>query len=1169
MRYHWSLFFLLFAICCFCSDGLAQLYFSSKTLTDENGLSDNRITCFYKDKTGFLWIGTKNGLNQYNGHAFTVYKPAPKNAVSSEIITDIVGDTAGNIWVATMNGLNKYEPATGKWKVWLPNMPDTKRDLPNSLIWDIAFDKKGLLWVASDVFEFASFDVAANSFSYYDWPSFVKTIRGKKTTPGYHSIQRFVQKDEDEFWLGTNKGLVHLNTATKTFTYIGGGYNDDVLDIQWDAERQEVLLSVKGGLFFIYNAIRQQYQSIQTTEDSYPSTILPKENDGYQRLIPASDGLLYRMKGSNQFFKMKHITGLKTSLPSGAVATVYHDSAGLYWVGTTHGIFIEDQGAMNIAFLPLMPANPSESVSQMSSVCYSEADSMYFVTAVKPAAFFTIDNRNGRIKKYTHDNKGRLLSACLMAKQTGKDIWLLTERFVYKYNPKTALLDHVATPYDGEKVGFRDIAVDGEGNTWWATFYKGIFYYDQQLMQFQKVKGERANYLNDVATALHIDTVTKKLWMGSYGRYVHAYDFAQKKLTGYDELNGVSRYQYLNLIHDITADAAGNMWVATNTGGIFKHNRGVNYQQAFTQFNMQSGMGSNQYVSLVAGKKSMLWLLSGSGISWINTNEKEPVEKRIQHVFGFSNDVADPTVPHRIFYRQATDELLVPAANGMLFYHPFRNTVIAPFPLLVSVRYAGSDSSNLTNFSNELQLTYQQNTLHFDFAGLYYGMASITYRYMLEGYDEQWQVAGNENMGATYKNLPDKNYQLRFQALDQYGNLIVESKPIAINISPPFWLHWWFVLTAISICIVAFYLLIKKIEQRFADEKMLNNFATALYGKNNIDEISWQVAQHCVIHLGFTHCDIYQLDASKKVLVQVATAGSKSDDGFAKIFNPIEVSLGDGVVGAAAKNCSPFRVSGNAAESMPAEIAMPIQIDGKVFGVIHSKHASKGFFTKRHVRLLKRIAEFMAARVAKYLTEEKIRSNIARDLHDEMGSTLTSINILSKVAMSQNRPQAEIQQHLQKIKDHSSNMMESMSDMVWAINPANDNMDKMAVHMREFAAEILEPAGISFYMDIRGPVSTVTLNIQERKDLYLIFKEAVNNAVKYSAATEINITLQRLDDALLLRITDNGNGFVVNDCKHGNGLKNMQVRADAMGALLSIESIVGTGTAISIRKPLT
>lgn len=219
--------------------------------------------------------------------------------------------------------------------------------------------------------------------------------------------------------------------------------------------------------------------------------------------------------------------------------------------------------------------------------------------------------------------------------------------------------------------------------------------------------------------------------------------------------------------------------------------------------------------------------------------------------------------------------------------------------------------------------------------------------------------------------------------------------------------------------------------------------------------------------------------------------------------------------------------------------------------------------------MLKKIAVICSERISKYLTEEKLRSKIARDLHDEIGSTLTGINILSKVAMQEGLDEATMKGYLQKIKDNSGNIMERMSDIIWAINPVNDSFDKIILRMKEFTAEMLEPAGINYYFNEEGLLDQARLNLEQRKDIYLVFKEALNNAVKYSNATEVNIVLRGGADGLKMIIMDNGDGFDTRTAYPGNGIKNMQGRAAGMSAVLSVDSIKGTGTTIALEVPIT
>ncbi|NTS41392.1 hypothetical protein HRG84_10795 [Flavisolibacter sp. BT320] len=200
---------------------------------------------------------------------------------------------------------------------------------------------------------------------------------------------------------------------------------------------------------------------------------------------------------------------------------------------------------------------------------------------------------------------------------------------------------------------------------------------------------------------------------------------------------------------------------------------------------------------------------------------------------------------------------------------------------------------------------------------------------------------------------------------------------------------------------------------------------------------------------------------------------------------------------------------------------------------------------------------------------EKMRNHIAKDLHDDIGSTLSSINIMSRVLLQQAKNGVTDVAGLQKIKDHSAAIMESMSDIVWAINPQNDTAEKMLYKMKEFAAEILDPLGIQYHFHENGDVGNLKLDPQKRRDLFLIFKESVNNAAKYSHCKNIAIHLSIAGNTIQLDVTDDGQGFDQQTVKKGNGLRNLQERSTAVGGTLQCISHTGAGTSVKLDLPIT
>lgn len=197
---------------------------------------------------------------------------------------------------------------------------------------------------------------------------------------------------------------------------------------------------------------------------------------------------------------------------------------------------------------------------------------------------------------------------------------------------------------------------------------------------------------------------------------------------------------------------------------------------------------------------------------------------------------------------------------------------------------------------------------------------------------------------------------------------------------------------------------------------------------------------------------------------------------------------------------------------------------------------------------------------------EKVRSALARDLHDDIGSTLSSININSKLALQEKN---NMEKYLERISENSSRILENMSDIVWSIRPGNDSFEQVVIKMKEFAAEILEPRNIQYEVTGEQSVNDLPVGIENRKNLFLIFKEALNNAAKYSCAKEMKIRFEKEDKLLRLTISDNGKGFEINQNGKGNGLRNMEYRAKALGGKFFITSNLGKGTSVVLEVALT
>ncbi|HMJ46816.1 MAG TPA: triple tyrosine motif-containing protein, partial [Ferruginibacter sp.] len=196
----------------------------------------------------------------------------------------------------------------------------------------------------------------------------------------------------------------------------------------------------------------------------------------------------------------------------------------------------------------------------------------------------------------------------------------------------------------------------------------------------------------------------------------------------------------------------------------------------------------------------------------------------------------------------------------------------------------------------------------------------------------------------------------------------------------------------------------------------------------------------------------------------------------------------------------------------------------------------------------------------------EMRNQISQDLHDEIGASISGINLLSQVAAEklQSNKTAEASEYLVKVKNYTQDVIEKLGDMVWLFNPQNDSIEKLLQRLKFFAISIASSKNVTIHFSAGKVNEMINLAISQRKAIYLVSKEAINNAVKYAHCRNIYFNLTSKGQGWKLQISDDGNGFIATENKHGNGLKNMQARADEIHAGFTIQSQPGEGTIITM-----
>ncbi|HEY9007473.1 MAG TPA: two-component regulator propeller domain-containing protein [Ohtaekwangia sp.] len=1139
----------------------SQYYYHFETLTEQSGLSDNRVTCFLKDRTGFLWIGTANGLNRYDGFQFRVYRPGNKHfTLSHEHINALAQDQQGRLWVATWSGLNVLNIAKDSLHIFTSSLtpPAQSHALSNSLIWDVYADAHNRIWIAPDARDLCYYDVATRTFTCFPWREFVHTVLPGRSIGSHTTIKKIIRKSDHELWLGTTAGLFSFDMQQHTFAYHGG---DDAADFTalYYAEKQHKVFLGQNKLYVFHtennrlNEIQPQSTSKYTT--SHNEVILLPTGNGLWRIDPDTEEASPLLTDDSDPFSMQHET-----------ITDIFTQDDITWIGTSAGVKIYDEHTDLFPFTPVFTSLRTPAAGSVYHVLDAGEELPYYVSSYTHNAWVTVNKENGEATPITTLDQKPLQKCSYTFQDSKHRLWILTSRSVFVSDSAHQHFTTFPFPRKEDEYLFHEMIEDAAGNFWFASMRFGVFKYTAATHEWKQLTEKEDGLVTARPTALLSDPKHHAVWIGDYGTGVFRYDLKTKKFTNYTVASHGAHSLRSSLVNDLTADNNGNIWIATTSGGISKFSYNAPPDKSITTYSIETGLPENTIYAVQSDLRGNIWLASFKGLTCISG------EGKVIHHYDKANGLPFSNLTNAIT-RNNAGELLTGAGNGFIRFHPDSLVQMsAKFPVVIT-RAQLSDSI-FTGIDKPV-FSHRQNELMVEFAALTYTLPQqVRYYYKLDGFDTDWIDAGNIHH-AHYINLGDGIYTFQVKAVDPGGRESSNIASIQFTITPPFWKEWWFITVIVSLSVYGLYSWIISLQRKLTAQKILNQFATSLYHKNTVNDVFWTVAINCVELLKFQDCVVYLMIRESETLVQKAAAGPKSMEPF-RILNPIEIELGKGIVGTVAKTGKAELIHDTSKDRRYivddqvrlSELTVPIMVDGKVFGIIDSEHPQKNFYKRWHLHMVQEIAAICSAKISRYFVEEQIRSKVARDLHDDMGSTLSSIKIMSNIALE--KRETEAAQHcLRSIRENAALMQESMSDIVWAINPENDSLEKVIIRMKEFAAEILEPLDIYYEFIEDGDFATARLDLNVRKDFYLIFKEAINNAAKYSQCKKLIVHLTRFAQGIRLRISDDGIGFDKMILSNGNGLKNMRYRAETIHAVLQIESVPQEGTSIFLRIPLT
>jgi len=237
-------------------------------------------------------------------------------------------------------------------------------------------------------------------------------------------------------------------------------------------------------------------------------------------------------------------------------------------------------------------------------------------------------------------------------------------------------------------------------------------------------------------------------------------------------------------------------------------------------------------------------------------------------------------------------------------------------------------------------------------------------------------------------------------------------------------------------------------------------------------------------------------------------------------------------------------------------------------------YLKKAFYetTGFYVLIILLLAGFFYAlyrfRYQQLLKLQHIREKISKDLHDEVGSTMSGISILGAIIQQKMPDNPLIKNFTDRIVEDSKRVGDTLDDIVWSVKPQNDQLDQLLIRMKRFASDLFDAEDIRYQFELPETTEHIKLSMDERYDIYLIFKEAVNNLAKYAQCSEVKIKIEIQKHSLFMQIKDNGVGFNPNQLTERNGIRNMRSRTENLGGKIHIISEKDKGTDIQLEIPL-
>lgn len=785
-KYWFVLAFILFV------NELLAIDYPITYLGIENGLSNNAVRCIYQDHKGFMWIGTYDGLNRYDGYTFKTFRNRFQDTTSliSNWIYTIAEDAENRLWIGSRIGVCTYNSLTENFSpaYYLDYNSKSKKQLQTdvrTIISDAAGNiligthNLGLLLhemgsqlaiqipVQKDGRSITNYTVAAiknispditwlfiQDLGLYVFSRSAKTIKPVDATVKNANCMEI---DGHTLWVGTNNGLWKYNIASakydKVFTERQGGLSFNKVVTLLFADNRELWIATDG------NGIN----------------ILDIANEKMRYLLPGSD---------------------PNSLTSGSVFALYEDKAKRKWIGTLRGgINIIDPGKADFHTIKHEPTNRNSLIYDFI-LSFGEGDNNELWIGTDGGGLSRWDRNTNRFTNYRHDptNSHSLSNNFVTSIQQDfqKDIWFATygggiNRYVKSNN--SFVYYHCIDPATGlEDKNVWKLFEDSRKNLWACTFSNGHLY------RLNRMTGRFEIFEKSLLDVITIaEDRLGNIWLGN----------TNELLKWNEATRQLSSYHIGKPVRSIKEDKSGNLWVGTEDGGLLLFDRKT--ESVAARYTTVDGLCNNAVLNILEDQKGYLWMSTFNGISKFDIHSKS-----FKNYFG-SDGLQSNQFNFNAALALRSGEFAFGGIKGFNLFQPDQIGTVSSMPSLIltglqvnngTIGQTGAYVSKIQhNTIQSIEVPFNKTILTFSFTALEYSSPNkISYAWKMEGWDRDWNYAGNLRM-ASYTQLREGEYKFRVRCTDAEGQWNPQEIAVIVTVLPPWYRSWW--AYTLYVCLLA------------------------------------------------------------------------------------------------------------------------------------------------------------------------------------------------------------------------------------------------------------------------------------------------------------------------------------------------------------------------------